>query len=158
MSSRLLLQCPPSANLTLIPMVKRWIKRYIAPWFAPCFTFVHLDRISCWVWGCVHGFKPHRRKFTMWWSSESFNIWLIPQTLAYGTQDEQISSLKDIRILIGQETKWIGSPLLEGANLLGALWWVGLPKSKVVYLSRPPKLNMWRSVVVVHNSYGWGKL
>ena len=39
MSSRLLHQCLPSANLTSIPMVKRWIKRYIAPWLAPCFNF-----------------------------------------------------------------------------------------------------------------------
>ena len=153
MSSRLPPQCPPSANLTLIPMVKRWIKRYIAPWLAPFFTFVNLDRISCWVWEFVHGFKPRLRKDTLWRSSESFDIWLIPQTLAYGTQEEQISSLKVSRIPIGRGTKWIGSPLPEGANFL-----VALPRSKVVCLSRPPKRNMWWPVVVVHNSYGWGKL
>ena len=91
------------------------------------------------MWEFVHGFKPRLRRVTLWLSSESFDIWLIPQTLAYGTQEEQTSSLKDIRIPIGRETKWIGSPLLEGANFLVALLLVGLPKSKVVCLSRPPK-------------------
>ena len=158
MSSRLLHQCLPSANLTSIPMVKRWIKRYIAPWLDPCFTFVHLDRISCWVWGCVHVFKLHQRKVTMWRSSESFDIWLIPQTLAYGTQEEQTSSLKVSRIPVGRETKWIGSRLPEGANFLVALWWVGLPRSKVVCVSRPPKRGMWLPGDVVLNFYGWGKL
>ena len=38
-------------------------------------------------------FQPHLRKVTMWRSSESFDIWLIPQTLAYGTQEDQTSSL-----------------------------------------------------------------
>ena len=158
MSSRLLHQCLPNANLTLIPMVKRWIKRYIILWLASCFTIVHLDRISCWVWEFVHGFKPHLRKATSWRSSESFDIWLIPQTLAYGTQEEPPSILWAFRTRIGRETKWIGSQLPEGANFLVALWWVGLPRSKVVYLSRPPKRSMWRPVVVVHNFSGWGKL
>ena len=40
------------------------------------------------MWEYVHGFKPHQRKATLWRSSESFDIWLIPQTLAYGTQEE----------------------------------------------------------------------
>ena len=43
--------------------------------------------------GFVHSFKPHLRKATLWRSSESFDIWLIPQTLAYGIQEEQTSSL-----------------------------------------------------------------
>src|SRR6187401_3744076 len=102
----------------------------------------------------MHGFKPHLRKVTLWQSSESFDIWLIPQTLAYGTQEEQISTLLVSLILTGRETKWIGSPLLEGANFLVALLLVGLPKSKVVCLSRPPKQSMWLLAVVVLNSYG----
>ena len=43
--------------------------------------------------GFVHGFMPHLRKVTLWRSSESFDIWLIPQTLAHGTQEEQTSRL-----------------------------------------------------------------
>ena len=72
--------------------------------------------------GMCDGFKPHQRKVTMWRSSESFDIWIIPQTLAYGTQEELTSSLKDSQILIGWETRWIGSPLPEGANFLVSLW------------------------------------
>ena len=106
------------------------------------------------MWEFVHGFKPHLRRVTLWLSSESFDIWLIPQTLAYGTQEEQTSTLSVSLIRIGRETKWIGSPLPEGANSLVALSLVGLPKSKVVCLSRPPKLRMWQLAVVVLNSYG----
>jgi len=90
----------------------------------------------------------------LWLSSESFDIWLIPQTLAYGTQEEQTSTLLVSLILTGRETKWIGSPPREGANFLVALLLVGLPKSKVVYLSRPLKQNMWPLAVAVLNSYG----
>ena len=149
---------PTKCQIDMIPMVKRWIKRYIVLWLAPCFTFVHLDRISCWVWEFVHSFKPHLRKATMWRSSESFDIWLIPQNLAYGTLEEQTSISQVFRIRIGREIKWIGSHLPEDANLLVALWWVGLLRSKVVCLSPPPKPNMWPPVVVVLNFYGWGKL
>ena len=139
-------------------MVKRWVKRCSSPWLAPCFTFVHLDRISCWVWEFVHGFKPHLRKATLWRSSESFDIWLIPQTLAYGTQEEPTATFWAIQTQIGRETEWIGSPPPEGANFLVAIWWVGLLRSKVVCLSRPPKWSMWPPVVVVLNFYRWGKL
>ena len=38
-------------------------------------------------------FQADLRKATLWRSSESFDIWIIPQTLAYGTQEEQTSSL-----------------------------------------------------------------
>ena len=34
-----------------------------------------------------------KEKDTIWRSSESFDIWLIPQTLAYGTQEEQTPTL-----------------------------------------------------------------
>ena len=57
----------------------------------------------------------------MWRSSESFNIWLIPQTLAYGTQEEPTATFWAIQTQIGQETKWIGSQPPEGANFLVAL-------------------------------------
>jgi hypothetical protein len=52
----------------------------------------------------------------------SFDIWLIPQTLAYGTPKEQALISWDIRIRIGRETVWIGSQPPEGANSLVALW------------------------------------
>ena len=76
------------------------------------------------------------------------------QTLAYGTPKEQAFISCDIQTRIGRETMWIGSPLLEGANFLVALLLVGLPKSKVVCLSRPLKQSMWLLSVVVLNSYG----
>ena len=55
----------------------------------------------------------------MWQSSEYFDMWLIPQTLAYGIQEDLTSILWAIRTPIGWETKWIGRQLLEGAQFLG---------------------------------------
>ena len=43
--------------------------------------------------GICAWFLAAPKKATLWKSSESFDIWLIPQTLAYGTQEEQTSSL-----------------------------------------------------------------
>ena len=45
-----------------------------------------------------------------------------PTLVGHHTQEEQTSSLQDTRTRIGRETKWIGSPLPEGANSLVALW------------------------------------
>ena len=71
--------------------------------------------------GICARFQAAPKEATMWWSSESFDIWLIPQTLAYGTQEELTSTPWAFRTQIGRETKWIGSKLAEGANSLVAL-------------------------------------
>ena len=71
--------------------------------------------------GICARFQTSLRKATLWRSSESFDIWLIPQTLAYGTPKEQASTSWDIQTRIGRETMWIGSQLSEGANFFVAL-------------------------------------
>ena len=58
----------------------------------------------------------------MWLSKESFDIWLIPQTLACGIRKAQSLSSLAIRIRIGRVTKWRGSPLPEVANYMVGLW------------------------------------
>ena len=54
----------------------------------------------------------------MWRPSESFDIWLIPQNLAYGTPKEQALISWVIRTQIGREIVWRGTQLPEGANSL----------------------------------------
>jgi hypothetical protein len=81
----------------------------------------------------------------------------IPQLLAFGTRRDQASSLLGTRIPIGRETKWIGNELLGLDNFLIGPWLVGLPRSKIVYLSPPPKPSTCSRRVVVLNSFGCGK-
>ena len=95
------------------------------------------------MWEFVHGFKPHLRKATLWRSSESFDIRLIPQTLAYGTQEDLTSKLAGY-----SDYDWVGDKV-DRKSTFGGCQFLG--RSLVSWSSKP---SMWPPVVVVLNFYG----
>jgi hypothetical protein len=102
----------------------------------------------------VHVFKPPQKRVTLWPSSESSDIWFIPQSLVFGIQKEQVLISWDTRTWIGRETKWIENQHPGLANSWVGRWCVGLPRKKIVspYLRR--RQSMSPPEVVVLNYFG----
>ena len=90
----------------------------------------------------------------MWRSSESFDIWLIPQTLAYGIQRAQGLIWLDSRMLIMLVTKWIASLHQAHVIFLVDHLFVGLQRSRIVYHSQLLNLNTLLLDPVVLSFYG----
>jgi hypothetical protein len=88
---------------------------------------------------CVQGIKPLLKKVTLWRLRGSFDIWFIPQLMGFGILKARIYLFVVSRIRIGPVTRMIGNQPPELANFLEGLWCVGLLRSKIVYLSPPPK-------------------
>ena len=74
--------------------------------------------------------------------------------LDYGIQRVLTLNWLDIRIRIIPDAKLIGKALSVVVNFLRDLLYLGLQRSKIPWLFQPPKRNIFRPEVVVHNYYG----
>jgi hypothetical protein len=84
----------------------------------------------------IFRYLVHTPNFGLWYPRDSLSLFV-------GT-----------RIRIGLVTRMIGNQHPGHANSLVGPWCVGLLRSKIVYLSQPPKLNMWLPLVDALNCYG----
>ena len=74
--------------------------------------------------------------------------------MVFGILKAQVSLLMDTRMRIEREIRMIGNQLPGLANFLVGPWYVGLLRSKIVYLSPLPKPNMLPPQVDALNCYG----
>ena len=73
--------------------------------------------------------------------------------MVFGTLRAQISHFVATQMRIGRVTRMIGNQPPGHANFLVGPWCVGLQRSKIVYLSPPPKPNMLPPQVDALNCY-----
>ncbi len=74
--------------------------------------------------------------------------------MVFGILKAQVSFSMDTPMRIGRETRMIGNQPPGLANSLVGPWCVGLLRSKIAYLSPPPKPNMLPPQVDALNCYG----
>jgi hypothetical protein len=74
--------------------------------------------------------------------------------MVFGTPKAQVLFSMGTPMRIGQETRMIGNQPLGLANFLVGPWCVDHLRSKIVYLSAPPKPNMLPPQVDALNCYG----
>ena len=74
--------------------------------------------------------------------------------MVFGILEAQHLLFVDTQIRIGRVIRMIENQHPGLANSLVGPWYVGLLRSKIVYLSPPPKPSMWQLLVLALNCYG----
>ena len=74
--------------------------------------------------------------------------------MVFGILKGHVSLFVVIRMRIGREIRMIGNQPPGHANFLVGPWCVGLLRSKIIYHSPPPKLNILLLLVDALSYYG----